>query len=288
MIFEHEIPGGTHLYFGESARIKREIETEAADMLSRKGFEEIATPLFSFHQHEVFDDIRDLIRINDEENHQVSLRADSTADVVRIATRRLGRSTESKKWFYIQPVYTFPTTEQYQIGVACLDGDFPRMVGTSLELLDSIGIEGVVQLANIAIPRLLDEKYGISLDKLRDMKMEEILRSGYEWIEPLLKIHSLEDLENLSIYPDDIARQLRAIYDAANGVQGICDYELVVSPLFYARLRYYDSLVFRVFEGERLYLMGGAYCLNGQNGVGFALYTDACTAKKMQKGKDVQ
>ncbi|MCF6206764.1 MAG: ATP phosphoribosyltransferase regulatory subunit, partial [Sulfurovum sp.] len=102
MIFEHEIPSGSKLYFGESARIKREIEFVSAEMLENFGFEEIVTPLFSYHQHESFDDQKPLVRLNDEQNHEVTLRADSTADVVRIVTKRLGRSTASKKWFYIQ------------------------------------------------------------------------------------------------------------------------------------------------------------------------------------------
>jgi len=46
MIFEHEIPTGSKLYFGESAKIKRNIESIASEMLSQRGFEEIVTPLF--------------------------------------------------------------------------------------------------------------------------------------------------------------------------------------------------------------------------------------------------
>jgi histidyl-tRNA synthetase len=103
MIFEHEIPSGSKLYFGESARVKREIEYVASEALDNLGFDEIVTPLFSYHQHKCFDEQKILVRVADEENHEVTLRADSTADVVRIVTKRLGRSTESKKWFYIQP-----------------------------------------------------------------------------------------------------------------------------------------------------------------------------------------
>jgi len=108
MIFEHEIPSGSKLYFGESAKVKREIEFVSAELLENLGFDEIVTPLFSYHQRECFDSSKSLVRLNDEENNEVTLRADSTVDVVRIVTKRLGRSTESKKWFYIQPTVTFP------------------------------------------------------------------------------------------------------------------------------------------------------------------------------------
>ncbi len=35
MIFEHEIPSGSRLYFGQSAKIKREIESIASETLDR-------------------------------------------------------------------------------------------------------------------------------------------------------------------------------------------------------------------------------------------------------------
>jgi len=50
MIFEHEIPSGSRLYFGKSAKLKREIEYVASQTLDGLGFEEIVTPLFSYHQ----------------------------------------------------------------------------------------------------------------------------------------------------------------------------------------------------------------------------------------------
>ena len=115
MILEHEIPSGSKLYFGNSAKIKREIEKVASDILYSKGFEEIVTPIFSYHQHKSIADERELIKVNDENNNSISLRADSTIDVVRIIEKRLGRNTEHKKWFYIQSVFRYPTDEQYQI-----------------------------------------------------------------------------------------------------------------------------------------------------------------------------
>ena len=116
MIFEHEIPLGSKLYFGESAKIKREIEFVSAELLDNLGFEEIVTPLFSYHQRECFDSSKSLVRLNDEENNEVTLRADSTIDVVRIVTKRLGRSTESKKWFIQLPAANPPPCPDKVIG----------------------------------------------------------------------------------------------------------------------------------------------------------------------------
>jgi histidyl-tRNA synthetase len=279
MIFEHEIPSGSKLYFAESARIKREIEFVSAEMLENLGFEEIVTPLFSYHQHESFDDRKPLVRLNDEQNHEVTLRADSTADVVRIVTKRLGRSTESKKWFYVQPTVTFPTKEQYQIGAEVIDGSFEEIVRTSVMLLNEIGAQPVMQIANIRIPHLLNEKYGVSLDLLKAMHLEQIFQCDLPWIEQLAKLNSAEDLEDLGVFPDDIRAELEKMRAATQKVEYA---NMVISPLFYAKMRYYDSLTFRMFEGNSLLATGGTYTIDGVEAAGFALYTDECIVSKMK------
>jgi histidyl-tRNA synthetase len=281
MIFEHEIPTGSRLYFGQSAKIKREIENIASETLYSLGFEEIVTPLFSYHQHECFDDQKPLVRLNDEENHEVTLRADSTADVVRIVTKRLGRSTESKKWFYIQPTVTFPTKEQYQIGAEVIGGSFEQIVETTTRLLAQIGAEPIMQIANIRIPHLLNEKYGISLDVLKSMNIEKIMEADLPWIEQLVRINSVSDLNDLSAFPDDIKIELEKIKET---VGNVAYNNMVISPLFYAKMRYYDSLTFRMFEGNSLMAMGGIYTIDGVEAAGFALYTDECISNKMNRG----
>jgi len=280
MVFEHEIPGGSHLYFGPSARIKRQIESTAAAHLSAAGYEEIVTPLFSYQQHKSFADRRPLIRLNDADNHEVSLRADSTADVVRLITRRLGRTRTERKWFYIQPVYTFPTTEQYQVGAEVIGGDFVDVTRTALALMEELTLSPLVQIANIAIPRLLSERYGVALEAIETMHIEAILASGHDWIDRLVRIHTPADLADLSPYPDDIARELRRIAEA---VAELGREDVVISPLYYARLRYYDTLLFRMTAGNSLLATGGTYRIEQIDAAGFALYTDACIAQTLQK-----
>jgi len=281
MIFEHEIPSGSKLYFAESAKVKREIEFVSAEMLENLGFEEIVTPLFSYHQHEYFDDKKPLIRLGDAENHEVTLRADSTADVVRIVTKRLGRSTESKKWFYIQPTLSFPTREQYQIGAEILGGSFEEIVRTSSMLLKEIGAKPVMQVANIRIPYLLNEKYGVSLEVLKAMHIEQILKTDLPWIEQLVRLNSVEDLNEIGVFPEDIQAELEKIKEATRKVESS---SMVISPLFYAKMRYYDSLTFRMFEGNSLLAMGGIYMIDDVEAAGFALYTDECIVSKLKRG----
>jgi len=278
MIFEHEIPSGSKLYFGESAKVKRDIEYVSSEILDNLGFEEIVTPLFSYHQHEAFDDKKPLIKLNDEENNEVTLRADSTADVVRIVTKRLGRSTESKKWFYIQPTVSFPTKEQYQIGGEIIDGSFEEAVRTTTTLLNEIGSAPVMQIANIRIPHLLNEKYGVSLEVLKSMHVEQIMAADLPWIEQLVRLNSVSDLNDLSVFPDDVKVELEKIKEATEKVA----YDnMVISPLFYAKMRYYDSLTFRMFENNALLATGGIYTIDGVEAAGFAFYTDECIINKM-------
>ena len=280
MIFEHEIPSGSRLYFGRSAKIKREIETVAGETLEGLGYEEIVTPIFSYHQHESFDNLKPLVRLNDAMNHEVTLRADSTVDVVRIVTKRLGRSMESRKWFYIQPTVTFPTREQYQVGAEVIDGTFAEVANTTVRILSALSIRPILQLANIRIPHLLNEKYGISLDMLRSTNIEQILKADLPWIDQLVRLHSVEELSDLSAFPEDIARELEKIGEAASEIE----YErVVVSPLYYAKMRYYESLTFKMFEGNTLLAMGGTYVVDGTEAAGFALYTDECIANKMSR-----
>lgn len=283
MIFEHEIPSGSKLYFGDSAKVKRDIEFRASSLLFDKGFEEIVTPIFSYHQHDSFENQNPLIRLNDSNNHTITLRADSTPDVVRIATKRLGRSMESKKWFYIQPVYLYPTKEQYQIGGEIIEGNFGDSLEITLELLKTLDIHPILQIANIRIPKLLSQKYGISLDILKSMQIETILKSEYKWIHNLVTMSNKNDLNDLSIYPDDIKEELVKIKKEAEKINYS---NLIISPLFYAKMRYYDSLTFKMFIGNELLAMGGEYIIEDLKAAGFAIYLDECITLKLRNKEE--
>ncbi|MBD3793099.1 MAG: ATP phosphoribosyltransferase regulatory subunit [Campylobacterales bacterium] len=279
MIFEHEIPSKSKLYFGVCARVKREIENSCAETLMENGYEEIVTPIFSYHQHSSFEDERPLLHLNDEHNHVVTLRADSTADVVRIVTKRIGRTTESKKWFYIQPVVSFPTKEQYQVGAEVLDGSFEEVVNTAARMVKKLELEALLQISNMRIPLLLNERYGIDLELLHDTNIEAILQLDIPWISKLVQIHRPKDLEDLSGIPEDIQAELMAIKEAIAKI----DYEaMIVAPLYYAKMRYYGSLTFRMFHENELLVRGGVYSIDEVNAAGFALYTDECINQKMK------
>jgi hypothetical protein len=129
---------------------------------------------------------------------------------------------------------------------------------------------------------MLYRDYGVDLDAIKAMHIEGILAAGHDWLQSLIRIHRVEDLEDLSPYPEALARELAKMREALRGL----DYApIVVSPLYYAKLRYYDSLIFRLYEGNTLFATGGTYRIAEVRAAGFAIYTDACIAEKMSKGK---
>jgi ATP phosphoribosyltransferase regulatory subunit HisZ len=282
MIFEHEIPSKSKLYFGASAKIKRQIENSCAELLEEKGFDEILTPLFSYHQHASFDDATPLLHLHDEHNNIITLRADSTADVVRIVTKRIGRSVDSKKWFYIQPALSFPTEEQYQVGVEIFDGQFDEVVNHASSLIEKLELEALLQISNMKIPLLLNEKYGVDLNALSQTHIEKILALDLPWIAKLVKMHKVEDLNDLEGIPEDIQAELKLMKEVAEKIEAK---NLVLAPLYYAKMRYYSSLTFRMFHENELLVRGGLYEIDGVDAAGFALYTDACINQKMKKIK---
>lgn len=274
MIFEHEIPEGSRLYFAGTAKTKRLIESKASELLCTAGFEEIVTPLFSYHQHQSVCEERELIRIGDVENHAMSLRADSTIDVVRILKKRLGTNTSHKKWFYIQPVYRFPSTEQYQVGAEIIDEcNLAVVLNEATAIMDALGIEPLLQISNINIPRILSEMLNLDLDDFRHVNIEKFLALKIEWLTQLVYLEKVDQIEPLlNVVPDAIRDELLKIKKLCTGLQYP---NFVIAPLYYAKMLYYDELFFRVIEKNEVYAMGGRYKDEETVSVGFAIYTDA-------------
>jgi len=114
---------------------------------------------------------------------------------------------------------------------------------------------------------------------LHDTNIESILKLDIAWISKLVKIHQVEDLDDLTGIPQDIQVELLLIKKAIAKI----DYKpLIVAPLYYAKMRYYSSLTFRMFWDNELLVRGGDYSIEDVNASGFALYTDECINQKMR------
>jgi len=282
MILEHEIPNGSKLYFGKSAKIKRKIEKVASDILDASGFEEIVTPIFSYHQHKSIADEKELVKVNDAKNNSISLRADSTIDVVRIIEKRLGRNTEQKKWFYIQPVITYPTTEQYQVGVEYMgEKKLSSVLNIAVDIFDKLDVSPLVQISNMKIPNILADMFDeLCIDDFRHLNIEKFLNLKIDWLDKLVYLQHVEQVDELlELVPSEIKEELLKMKVLCSEIN--CE-KSVLAPMYYAKMLYYDELFFRVIQDNEVYARGGRYKNNNVSSVGFAIYTDTIIEAKVQ------
>lgn len=284
MILEHEIPNGSKLYFGKSAKVKRHIEQVASEILDKNGYEEIVTPVFSYHQHQSIADEKELIRLNDEKNNALSLRADSTLDVVRIIEKRLGSNTTEKKWFYIQPVFTYPTTEQNQVGVEYMgEPNLSSVLNIATEIFEKLEVQPLVQISNIKIAKIIAEMFDeLTIDDFRHINIDKFLSLKVEWLSKLVYLQKVEQIDEiLPIVPESIKEELEKMKAICKEIR----YEKVIlAPMYYAKMLYYDELFFRAIVDNEVYARGGKYKNDDRTSVGFAIYTDTL-CEELSKGK---
>jgi len=274
LIFEHEIPSGSKLYFGKSASLKREIENIASDILIKENFDEILTPNFSFAKHQGIDNERDLIKLNNENNDFIALRADSTLDVVRIIENRLGRSVENKKWFYIQPIFTYPTNESYQIGAEWIgNSNIEDVLNILIKILQKLELNSTLQITNNNIATIIAKELSIDLNIFKTQNIKELLELNCDWLNELIYVQYSKDLEKVvDKVPSSLKEELEKLLKVAKSI----DYkELIISPLYYSDRSYYDGVLFRFLKDNRVLATGGNYRDDDLHSSGFALHTDS-------------
>lgn len=273
MIFEHEIPKGSRLYFGKTAKAKRVLENSVCEILEKNGFEEILTPNFSYSQHQSIEDNKKLIKFSDEENEQVSLRADSTLDVVRIITKRLGRATNHRKWFYVQPIFSYPSKEDYQIGCEWIEhNNISDIMNLTADILRAIKIEPILQISNINIPKLISTELNISIDILKNGDISELLKLDCDWLNNLLRVKDIKSLENIiEKVPNILKKELEILLEKSKEVKYS---NIIIAPMYYGSLKYYNGVYYRVIDKNLVLCRGGMYETDGISSLGFALYTD--------------
>ncbi|NLK66294.1 MAG: ATP phosphoribosyltransferase regulatory subunit [Campylobacteraceae bacterium] len=275
---DHEIPNGSRLYFSKSASLKRELESFSAAVFQKNGFEEIITPHFSYHQHlSVASDT--ILSFKDSTNHDISLRADSTVDVVRIVLRRL-KNDDLKRVFYIQPVFKYPNSEFYQIGAEFIG---ERNLSLAIEITDTIlsefKIDSFLQISNIEIPKQICKILNIPIQIFEKGDISQFLSSDVKWLRELARINSAGDIENIKkLVPSELIKPLESMESLASGHKNA-----KFAPLYYSRMRYYDDLFFRFISGNSVLCSGGDYEIDGLESSGFALMSDAVIEKILEK-----
>jgi len=261
MIFAHDIPDGGKLYFGKKAKLKREIEHIASEVFDVNEFEEIITPFFSYHQQEAVSE-KDIIKLTDSKNRNIALRADSSIDVIRLVIKRL--KSEAKKWFYIQPVFRYPSNEIYQIGAEWLEGDLKEMLRINKQIFERLNKTYTLQISHIKIPQIVCDLTNLSLEDIKKMK---IYKFKEDWLNKLLQVNSIKDLNDLDIYPDEIKIYLEEIKNVASKND-------IIAPLYVTNLRYYTGIFYRFIKANSVFAKGGEYKVDGIKSVGFSIYTD--------------
>ncbi len=280
MIHEHEIPTGSRLYFQKSAKLKRELEAKSAKVLEELGYAEIVTPYFSYHQERSYPKNK-LLFFSDSKNNTLYLRADTTVDLVRVITKRLGRSIDQKKWFYIQPVFTYPSNETYQIGFENLySNNLSITLQDSLKVLNAIDTKPILQISNIKIPKILSKLLDLDLEVFKNSNIQKLLNLNLDWLNRLTNLQNLGEIEDiLDIVPLQIKDELKKIETLC---QNISYDNIVVAPLYYAKMNYYDGLFFRYIKANELLGLGGAYNYEDIEATGFAIYLDKIIEEKIK------
>lgn len=269
MTLGYEIPQGSKIHFGTSAKIKRDIELKAVDIFYRSGFEEISTPSFSFSNDNKVS--RNTIRISSNNNKQMILRNDNTTDVIKIIHRHLG-DIKHKKWFYIQPFYSYPSAEINQIGAEFLDEDsLGNLLCVAVSIFLELKIEPILQISNMNIPRLCAKEGNLDIEIFSKAKIDSILKSA-SYFASLVSVQTKQELESyIKVAPSFLKEELENLLHIAS----CCHYEnTIFSPLYYSPNGYYDSLFFRMFDGNKVLLLGGRYEIDEIKSCGFAIYTN--------------
>jgi len=272
MIYEHEIPKGSRLYFSSDARLKRDIENKIVALLEKRNFEEIVIPNFSYYEHQKNINFNELIKIHDKENRSINLRADSTIDVTRLITKRLQSSTSNKKWFYVQPIFKFPTIEHHQIGVEDIsNGDISSTIDLLMSILTIFNISPTFQLSSTKLPKLISKEIDISVNKLCSLSIDDILCIGKKWLSDIVYLNNIDDINNLDDIPTDIAEELKTILDIAKKFNlKNCS----ISPLYVSKIKYYDGVHFKLFIDNLVVAKGGTYKDNEITSSGFCIFID--------------
>jgi histidyl-tRNA synthetase len=272
MILEHEIPKESKVYFGKIAKRKRELENISANLLSENGFTEIVTPTFSYHQTSSLP-LKHLVQLTDHENNPMTLRADNTTSLFHITQKRLGRNSSNTKWFYIQPVFRYPSSESYQIGAEIIDEtDLEQVLNLNLEIFKNFKLESTLQISNIEIPRLIANHLNIDISLFKNIEIKKILDLKIDWLSKLLYLEKADDISKVKPFlPDFLIEPMEKI---ENLVRNLEHKNLIISPLYYTKMEYYNSVYFRIFHKNSIFSRGGSYRLDEISSVGFSIYLD--------------
>jgi ATP phosphoribosyltransferase regulatory subunit len=275
-----EIPSGAQCFLGREARLRREIERAAADVLRGWSYEEIVLPLFDFE--DVFArgygsaSADGIYRFIGRDGEVMALRADFTALAAKIVVSRLARRELPLRLFYsgevlrYQPPRAGRQEELFQIGLEHLgaggvEADLEVLLA-AMEALSRLGIDDAVfTLGHVgfALELLAD----VGDPETRAEALESLRRRDRDGLRRILGARAI-DLTALAGGAEVLADTPRS----AGAGEALARLEAIVSELsalgLGERIRldlsevrdfdYYTGLVFEIHaKGSGLELGGG-------------------------------
>ncbi len=181
----------------------------------------------------------------------------------------------------MQPVFRYPSFEFYQIGGELIaQTDLSQSVRIVSGILKHFNCKAYLQISHIAIPKIISSMLDIPLEVLKAGHLEALLSHSEPWLSALVTLQSPKELDGvIKVVPAPLKRPLeemkKLILDCGHS-------NIVMAPLFYANMRYYDTLFFRFVAENKTISSGGLYAFEGQNSSGFGIYTDALIETLMQ------
>jgi histidyl-tRNA synthetase len=118
------------------------------------------------------------------------------------------------------------------------------------------------------------------IEVFKSSNIQKLLDLKIDWLTKLTYLQNVNEIEEiLDIVPAEIKEELEKIADLARDIS----YEnIVISPLYYSKMNYYDGLFFRYIEGNSVLGMGGCYEYEDMEATGFALYVDKLIEEKLK------
>jgi histidyl-tRNA synthetase len=161
MASKYQAPRGTFDVLPEQARARRRLESAAAEVFGRAGYESIATPVFE--DTDLFErgvgqstDIvrKEMFTFEDKGGRSLTLRPEGTASICRAYLEHgMQKLAQPVKLFYLGPFFRHerPQAGRYrqfhQLGIECIGTDSPladaEVIMLLSDLLGEMGVPGV-------------------------------------------------------------------------------------------------------------------------------------------------
>jgi histidyl-tRNA synthetase len=170
-------------------------------------------------------------------------------------------------------VFRYPSHEVHQIGAELIgEGNLSLSIQMSLAIFEQFKLVPLLHVSNINIPKMLSKMLNIDLKVFEKGELQKLLALNIPWLTKLTYLQSVEEIDEiLELVPSELKVELLRMQTLAKTINYT---NIVFSPLYYVKMRYYNALFFRFIEENFTLGVGGSYDCDGVESSGFGLYTD--------------